>query len=169
MTVSSLRRRAELLLPGFAIGLAAGCMAGGLAALGGLPAGYVAATTTALGVPLALLGAGYNGLLAVGRIRLGGVAPAAGYWLLAFPLARTTHEILLDVMLGRAVGLADGLLPFLGYQALLSVGFAIGFVWLHEHLAPIWWVHVRHHNPVAQQYVEWYVRQAMPRRRAKSP
>ncbi|MGH3344789.1 MAG: hypothetical protein ACRDPK_18345 [Carbonactinosporaceae bacterium] len=155
-----MRLRTELLLPGIAIGLAAGMLAGGLAVLAGLPTGYVLATTVGLAVPLALGGAGYNALLAAGRVRFGGVAPAALYWVVVFPLARLVHEVSLDVLTGQPIDLPDELLPFLAFQALVSAGYGVGFIWLHEHLAPIWWVYIRHHNPKADQYVGGYLRQA---------
>lgn len=160
-------RRLELLLPGFVFGITGGMVAGGLAALADLPAGYVVATTLGLGLPLALAGAGYNGLLAAGRVRLGGVTPAAVYWVVCFPLARTIHEFVLDVSQGRPLGLSPGPLQFLGFQAMVSLGFAVGFVWLHERMAPLWWVHIRHRNPVAQHYVDAYVQQAVMTERRK--
>jgi hypothetical protein len=161
------RQTAELVFPGAMIGLVSGTVAGGIAAIGGLPASYVLATTLALGVPLALFGMGYDLLLAAGRIRLGGVAPAALYWLVAFPLARALHEILFDVVSGRPIGLPDAVVPFLVYQAILSVGFAIGFIWLHEYVFPRWWIRVRGHNPVAARYVEQYTAQAARTTRRK--
>ncbi|MGH3327563.1 MAG: hypothetical protein ACRDPT_07200 [Streptomycetales bacterium] len=166
--MNPVRNRAELLLPGFVIGLAAGGMAGGLAALAGLPASYVLASALGLATPLALGGAGYNALLAAGRVRFGGVAPAALYWVPIFPAARLVHEVTLDAMLGQPIELPDALIPFLGYQALLSVGFGVGFIWLHEHLAPIWWVYIRHHNPKAEQYVGGYLKQAASIERRKA-
>ncbi len=167
MSVSAKRRIAELLLPGCVIGLATGGIAGGLAALAGLPVGYAAATVFTLGIPLAIFGMGYNLLLAAGRVRLGGVAPAALYWLVFFPLARLLHEIMFDIVSGMAITLPDTLVPFLAYQAILSIGYAIGFVWLHEHLAPFWWIRVRGHNPVARRYVEQYTNQAAALQRRK--
>jgi hypothetical protein len=151
----------ELLLPGFVIGLSAGSIAGGLAVLGHLPAGYVAGTAVGLGLSLALAGAGYNALLAAGRLRMGGVAPAAAYWIVCFPAARAVHEFVLDLSLGRPLGLPDTTPAFFGFQALVGVGFAIGFVWLHERIAPLWWMRIRNRNPRAQQYMDVYVRQAV--------
>jgi len=160
VSASSARLIAEVAFPGAAIGLGAGVVAGGVAAVAGLSPGYVALTTLGLGLPLALFGAGYDLLLASGRLRLGGVTPAVLYWLPAFPVSRLIHEMLLDVGLGREVGLPEALLPFLAYQAILSAGFAIGFLWLHEHLGPLWWPRIRDHNPVAARYVSLYTRQA---------
>jgi len=169
MSVPSSRFAFELTLPGVAIGLVTGLVAGGLAALGGLPFSYVALTTLALGVPLAVMGAGYDALLALGRIRLGGVAPAMLYWAPAFPLARLFHEVALDIGAGRSVALPEALLPFLGFQAIMSVGYAIGFLWLHENVAGLWWVRIRDHNPVAARYVGQYTRQAAAMQSSKKP
>jgi len=160
MNQTQARTTAELAAPGFLIGIIAGVVAGGVAMLAGLPAGYVLATTVGLGVPLAAFGVGYSLLLASGRIRLGGVAPAALYWLFAFPLARVVHEVLVDVLSGRAVVLPDGLVEFVAFQAIVSVGFAIGFIWMHEYVFGRWWVRIRDHNPVADRYVQQYTRQA---------
>lgn len=160
MTRPRTRRAAELTFPGLAIGLGTGVIAGGLAAVAGLPAGYAAATTLTLGIPLAVFGLGYSLLLAAGKIRLGGVAPAALYWLVCFPLARYLHEVSFDVVSGNPITLPDALLPFLAYQALLSLGYAIGFVWVHEHVFPYWWIRLRDRNPVARRYVEQYTAQA---------
>ena len=157
---SRVRHFAEVTLPGVAIGLFSGVIAGGVALLGGLPAAYASLTALTLGIPLAALGMGYNLLLASGRVRLGVAAPAAGYWLVFFPLARLLHEVLFDVMSGNAIILPDAVLPFLAFQALLSVGYAIGFVWIQEHLFSHWWIHIRDHNPVARRYVEHHLAEA---------
>lgn len=158
---------AELTLPGFAIGLGAGLITGGMVAGGGLPLDYIILAALGLGIPLALLGAGYDGLLASGRIRLGGVAPAALYWLFAFPLARLLHESVLDLGSGRELALPEALLPFLAYQAILSLGYAIGFLWLHENLGGYWWLRIRDHNPVAARYVGQYTKQAVAMEHSK--
>lgn len=160
-TIKGRRQLAELVFPGVAIGLGAGLLAGGVAALAGLPAGYAAATTLTLGLPLGVFGMGYSLLLANGRLRLGGVAPAALYWLFFFPIARLLHEVGFDVVSGNPIALPDALLPFLAYQALISSGFAIGFIWIHEHAFPYWWVRIRDHNPVADRYVRQYAQQAV--------
>lgn len=169
MTASQARRLAEVALPGLAIGLSAGVIAGGLAAVAGLPAGYATVTMLTLGIPLAVFGVGYSLLLAAGKVRLGGVAPAALYWLVCFPLARYLHEVSFDMVSGNAITLPEALLPFLAYQAILSLGYAIGFVWIHEHVFPHWWIWLRDHNPVAQRYVEQYMAQAATQVRKKHP
>lgn len=157
----------EVTLPGAVIGFAGGLITGGMAAGGGLPLDYAILAGLGLGIPLAVLGAGYDWLLASGRIRLGGVAPAALYWLLAFPLARLLHETVLDIGAGRALALPEGLLPFLAYQAILSLGYAIGFIWLHENMGAYWWLRIRDRNPVAARYVSQYTRQAATLKHSK--
>lgn len=163
------RHAAELVFPGLVIGLMAGGLAGGVAALGGLSAGYALTTMLTLGVPLGLAGMGYNVLLASGRLRLGGVAPAALYWLGAFPVARCLHEVFFDVASGTAIALPDAFVPFVTFQAIMSVGYAIGFVWMHEYVFSYWWIRVRSHNPVASRYVEQYTRQASRMQRREEP
>jgi hypothetical protein len=119
-----------------------------------------AVAVLALGLPLAAAGAGYDLLLIRGRMGIGVFAPAAGYWLLLFPLSRLVDEVLSDALAGRPVALPEGVLPFLAYQAVLSLGFAIGFVLLHENVAPRWWLRVRAGNPVAAELIERYKKHA---------
>ena len=92
-----------------------------------------------LGVPLALAGGGYTMLLINERVRLGGFAPAALYWLVAFPLCRLLHEVLTTLIITGAPALPPDPLGFLAFQGIISAGFAIGFLWLHERIAPRWW------------------------------
>ena len=157
--ISRAQQFAELTLPGVSIGLGSGVIAGGVALLGGLSFSYAMTTALTLGIPLAVFGMGYNILLARGKVRLGVAAPAAIYWLALFPLARLLHEVSFDIFSGNDISLPDALLPFLAFQAMLSVGYAIGFVWIHEHVFPSWWIRIREHNPVARQYVEQYMAQ----------
>jgi hypothetical protein len=154
------RQFAELTFPGVSIGLASGAIAGGMALLGGLSPMYAAQTALTLGIPLAAFGLGYYVLLARGRVPLGVATPAVIYWLVLFPVARLLHEVLFDVVSGSRIGLPDALLPFLAFQAMVGVGYGIGFVWLTEHVFPTWWIRIREHNPVAQRYVEQYMAQA---------
>lgn len=155
------KRIAELLLPGAGVGVIAAIAVGGAALFGGLPAGYAVVAAFSLGVPLALFGAGYNFLLAQGRVRLGGITPAVGYWLVGYTVSRVVLEVALDLFEGRSVAFGEGILPFLVFQLLVAVGFAVGFMWLHEHAAPLWWKHIRHRNPVAATYVSLYMEQAV--------
>ena len=162
-----LRYIVELTLPGALIGFTGGLIAGGIAFGGGLPLQYAVLATLGLGIPLMLLGAGYDWILASGWIRLGGVAPAALYWLFGFPIARLIHETVIDLGYGRAVAMPEGFLPFLAYQAILSLGFAIGFIWLHENMGGYWWLRIRDHNPVAASYVASYTKQAATMQKSK--
>jgi hypothetical protein len=99
-------------------------------------------------------------LLATGVFRPGVFAPAALYWLVAFPVARLVHETTTHLVVTGRIGLTDDLLSFLAFQGLVSVGFAIGFVWLHERLAPHWLLKIRHHNPEARRLFNVYVSHA---------
>jgi hypothetical protein len=60
---------------------------------------------------------------------------------------------LLDLYAGSEVAVPHGWLDFLAYQALVSVGFGIGYWWLHENFAPLWWFRIRERNPVADHLV----------------
>lgn len=155
------------MLPGVVIGFSSGLLLGGAVAIGGLSPWSVILNTLALGIPLAILGAGYDLLLASGRMRLGGVVPAALYWLPGFPLAMMLREVFVDLGTGKEVILSEALLPFLAYHALLSVGYAIGFLWLHENLSSLWWPRIRDHNPVAARYVALYTGQAAAMQKRK--
>lgn len=170
MATTRLLRIAELGFPGFAVGFIAGVVAGGLAGLVGQPAGWALLSMFALGIPLALLGAGYGLLTVFGKVRIGAFAPVALYWLIAFPAARLLHEISLRLVLLGEFRLPADPIGFLAYQGLVSAGFAIGFLWLHERLAPHWWRRVAPHNPAAAaiyaSYAE-YARQVYQDREAR--
>ncbi|MFD9947855.1 hypothetical protein ACFWYW_10975 [Nonomuraea sp. NPDC059023] len=125
----AIRHSLEPALPGAAIGAVAGVAAGGLTLLAGQPLGRAALSALALAVPLALCGGAYGLLIGRWLFRPGAFAPVALFWMVAFPMSRLIQESL------AGVGMRDGVLLFLAYQAMVSVGFAIGFVWLHERLA----------------------------------
>ncbi|WP_460398613.1 hypothetical protein [Actinophytocola sediminis] len=146
-----LYRLAELTLPGLAVGFIAGVVAGGLAGFIGQPAGWALVTGLALGIPLALLGAGYTMLLVQNKVRLGGFAPAALYWLIGYPAARLLHEVLTTTIIGGSPQLPPDVLGFLAYQGIVSAGFAIGFLWLHERVAPRYWQRIAGRNPMARE------------------
>ncbi|NKE59544.1 hypothetical protein FXN61_23135 [Lentzea sp. PSKA42] len=57
------------------------------------------------------------------------------YWLVGFPLARLVHEISVSLVLTGQVRLPSDLAGFLAYQGIVSLGWAIGFLWLHERIA----------------------------------
>jgi hypothetical protein len=154
-TWASLGRRqiVELTVPGVVIGLLGGVILGVVVAGGGEPFHVALFAAVTLGVPLALAGAGYELLVAQGRIPLGVLTPMALYWAVAFTLARVFQTALLDLYAGSEVAVPHGWLDFLAYQALVSVGFGIGYWWLHENFAPLWWIRIRERNPVADHLV----------------
>ena len=152
---ASLGRRqvVELTLPGVAIGLLSGVILGVVVAGGGAAFHVALFAAATLGVPLAVAGAGYELLVAQERIPLGVLTPVALYWAVAFTLCRVFQTALLDIYAGSEVAVPHGWLDFLAYQALVSVGFGIGYWWLHENFAPLWWLRIRERNPVADHFV----------------
>ncbi|MFI7125261.1 hypothetical protein ACIBQ1_06170 [Nonomuraea sp. NPDC050153] len=148
------RHSLELALPGASIGAVAGAMAGGLTLLAGQSTGMAALSALSLAVPLALFGGLYGVLLGHGVFRPGTFGPVGLYWVAAFPVSRLAQESLVGI------GLADGVLPFLAYQAMVSLGFAIGFVWLHERIMPHWLIRRAAANPLAKDLLGLYVRHA---------
>ncbi|WP_336204640.1 hypothetical protein [Nonomuraea sp. LPB2021202275-12-8] len=148
------RQSLELALPGASIGAGAGALAGGLTLLAGQPAGLVALSALSLAVPLAFFGGLYGVLLGHGVFRPGTFGPVGLYWIAGFPLSRLVQESL------TGIGLADGVLPFLAYQAMLSLGFAIGFLWLHERFMPPWLLRHAEGNPRAETLLSQYISHA---------
>jgi hypothetical protein len=161
------RQIAELTVPGVVIGLLGGLIAGGLAAAGGLALDVAVVAGLSLAVPMALAGAGYEILLARGRFPLSALAPVALFWVVAFPLVRIFHAAVTDVYAGDQVAVPHGWLDFIVYQMLLSVGFAIGYWWLHENFAPRWWYHLRNRNPVADHFIRTQLQYAAAAEEAK--
>jgi hypothetical protein len=143
----------ELTVPGVAIGLLGGVIAGGLSVMGGLAPHVALISAFGLGVPLALAGAGYEMLLGQGRVALSMLTPVALYFALAFPVCRVIEAALVDLAAGSAVAVPHGWLDYVVYNAIVSVGFGIGYWWLHENFAPRWWFHIRERNPVADHFV----------------
>jgi hypothetical protein len=159
----------ELVVPGTVIGLLGGLIAGGMAAAGGLSPGLALFSALALGLPLAGVGAAYEILLAKGRLPLGPLAPAALVWLVGFPVCRVVHAVLVNMYAGSDVTVPHGWLDFVVYSMLLSVGFAVGFWWLHENFAPRWWMHLEHRNPVARYFMSVLVRGVQEREEQRKP
>ncbi len=147
------RQVAELSVPGAAIGLLGGVIAGGLLAITGLSLPITVVATVLLAVPLMVAGAVYEILLAKGRIPLGTVAGAAMVWVVAWPLIRVVHGAVVDLIAGNGIATPNGILGFFVYQAIVAVPFAIGFWWLHENFAPRWWFRIRDRNPVANHFI----------------
>jgi hypothetical protein len=155
-----MRQRAELALPGALVGAVAGLMAGGLTLLAGRSTGWAALSAVTLAVPLALLGVGYGVLMSQGVVRPGVFAPAGLYWLAGFPLARLLQETATGLALSGEVVLPGGVVAFIAYQAMVSLGFAIGFVWLHERITPYWLLRLRDRNPRARELLSRYAEHA---------
>ena len=156
-TSDELRELAEFAVPSYVIGAVAALGAGGLAAVAGQPSGWAVITGLGLGVPIALLGAGYSTLVGLQKAPVGVFAPAAVYWLFAFPAAMLVHSVVTEWVFTGGPGLPAGpLWQFLAYNALISMGFAIGFIWTHEFLGRHWWPRIRAHNRYARVCVEEY-------------
>jgi hypothetical protein len=151
------RQLAEFCIPAASVGVAAGVVAGGLGAFVGQPLGWALITGLGLAVPLALLGAGYAVLLALGKVPAGVFAPAAAYWAIGFPLALLIHEVVTEWTVTGTPGLPAEPWKFLAFRALLSMGFAIGFLWMHEQIGRHWWPRIMDHNIYAHNCVEQYV------------
>ncbi|HZI92318.1 MAG TPA: hypothetical protein VFD31_11945 [Thermoleophilaceae bacterium] len=168
---ASLGRRqvVELTVPGVVIGLLAGAIAGGVSAAGGLALNVALFAGVTLGVPLALAGAGYEILLAQGRVPLGMLTPVALYWAVGFPVVRVLHAGLLALYAGPGVAVPYGWLDFVVYQVLLSVAFGVGYWWLHENFAPRWWFHLRDRNPVANFFVRHQLQYAAAAEQERQP
>lgn len=124
----------RVVAPGLVIGLVGALVVDALAVLAGAPAGWAAVTAVALGLPLAAFGIGCSVLRARGALRTGAFAPVALYWLVAFPLARLVQDVTTRLVLDGRFALPPQPAAFLAYQALISVGFAIGFVWVQERM-----------------------------------
>jgi hypothetical protein len=147
------RQVAELSVPGAAIGLLGGVIAGGLLAISGLSLAITLLAGVLLAVPLALAGAAYEILLAKGRLPMGTLSGAAMLWAVAWPVIRVAHGAVVDLIAGNGIATPNGILGFFVYQVIVSVPFAIGFWWLHENFAPRWWFHIRDRNPVANHFI----------------
>lgn len=160
MGTTRARHLAEIGMPGAATGLIAGVVVAALATLVGQPLLWAAAGALTLGVPLALLGGGYGALVAAGVVQPGVFSPVAIYWMLGFPLARLLHESVTPVLVGGPVTPPDDVLTFLVFQALVSMGYAFGFIWLHERLAPYWLLRIKDRNPDAQRVFARYAEHA---------
>jgi hypothetical protein len=154
------RIQAEVAFPGFAVGVLAGLMAGGLTLLAGQQTGWAVISALSLAVPLGLLGAGYGVLLGRNLFQPGVFAAAGLYWLVGFPLSRLFQETVTSMAVFGRTMLAGDLPGFLAYQAIVSLGFAIGFVWMHERLAPPWFARVADRNPVASEVLGRYIAHA---------
>jgi hypothetical protein len=152
-----IRQLVEFSLPAATVGVAAGFVAGGLAAFVGRPIGWAIVTGFGLAVPLVVFGVGYAVLLALGKLPAGVFAPAAVYWVIGFPLALLVHAMVTEWSVTGTPGMPAEPWKFLAFRALLSMGFAIGFLWMHEQLGRHWWPRIIDHNPYARRVVTDYI------------
>lgn len=157
LTTERLARTTELALPGLLVGVIAGAVAGGLAGLAGQPASWAIVGMVTLAVPLGVLGGGYSLLVAQRKVRIGGFTPVMLYWLAGFPVARVLHEVVTRLVMTGEPGFPPDAWGFLAYQALVSGGFAIGFLWLHERIAPRLWLRYASRNQGAAAIYDAYV------------
>jgi len=154
------RQLAEVSATGAVIGVLGGAVVGALAAIVGQPVGWALTGAVALGLPLAVVGAVYGALVGLGHAKPGVFAPAALVWLVGFPIARLLHETMTPVLLGGSPTPPDDVVTFLAFQAMVSLGFAIGFIWLYERITPGWMIHIKDRNPYAQRVYGRYVAHA---------
>lgn len=147
------RQMAELALPGVVVGRLGGLIVGGLSAAGDLSLEVSLFAGVTFAVLLSVAGAGYELLVAAGRLPQSVLTPVALYWAVMFPLVRVLHAGMLSLYAGEEVAVPFGWLDFIVFQVLLSLGFAIGYWWLHENFAPRWWFHLRDRNPVANFFI----------------
>ncbi|SFS78310.1 hypothetical protein [Saccharopolyspora flava] len=134
MTTAERNRAARITAPGLIIGAVAGLFTALFALVAGAPAAWAVTGGLLLAVPLAAFGAGCSALRLSGLLRGGAFAPIALYWVIAFPLARLTQEVGTRLVVGDGLALPPQPWAFLLYQALIGLGFAIGFVWVQERL-----------------------------------
>lgn len=150
----------EVGIPGIGVGLLAGAVVGVLATTAGQPFGWAVVGGLVLGVSLAAVGACYGLMLCRGWARPGVFAPAALLLLVGFPLARLVHATFTPVLLGGPATPPDDVAGFLAYQGIVSLGYAVGFIWLHERLAPRWLARIGDSNPAAARILEAYLAHA---------
>ncbi|TQM06413.1 hypothetical protein [Pseudonocardia kunmingensis] len=160
MNIRSARQLAEIGAPGAVIGVIAGAVLGVLAGVVGQPLGWALTGAVMLAVPLAFVGGCYGVLTGLGHALPGMFTPAALLWLVGFPLSRLWHETMTPVVLGGPATPPDDVVTFLLYQALVSMGFAIGFIWLYERIIPGWLSQIKDHNPYAERVYARYIAHA---------
>lgn len=156
MSKSEIRMLAEFSLPASMVGVIAAIAAGGLGALAGQPVWAAVITGLGLGVPIGLWGAGWGVLTALQKVPTGLFAPLALYWIVGFPLGMLCFEMVTVWVFSGAPGIREPLWQLLAYNAMLSVGFAFGFMYAHEQFGRRWWPRVRDHNVYAHRTVEAY-------------
>lgn len=148
------RQMLDMTLPGVAIGILGGIIAGAIAGMGGFSVGWSVIAGAALALPLAAGGGACEVLLARGVLAFGPLTPVVLFMAPVYLLSRVIQEVVVALATGSTVGMPYGWGSFLAYQALVSVGFGIGYWWLESNFAARWWWHLREHNPVAHRFIE---------------
>lgn len=154
------RQMLDMTLPGVIIGVIGGVIAGVIAGMGGLSVGWSVLAGAALAVPLGIGGAACEILLARGVLAFGPITPVVLFMAPTYVLSRVIQELVVDLATGSTVGMPYGWGSFLAYQALVSVGFGIGYWWLESNFAARWWWHLRERNPVAHKFIEIQIQTA---------
>jgi hypothetical protein len=126
-------------LPGMVTGFLTGLLVAGLAAVAGVPTGYIIVAALGLGIPLAIFGLAYDVLLERGRIPFSRIAPTALYGIVVFPIARLIQELLLTAIFGEGITLQNesGVLSFLVFQGIMGFGYGIGFLMIHSQIIEV--------------------------------
>lgn len=154
------RQMLDMTLPGVAIGILGGVIAGAIAGMGGFSVGWSVIAGAALALPLAAGGGACEILLARGVLAFGPLTPVVLFMAPVYLLSRVIQEVVVALATGSTVGMPYGWGSFLAYQALVSVGFGIGYWWLESNFAARWWWHLRERNPVARRFIEIQIQTA---------
>jgi hypothetical protein len=85
----------------------------------------------ALTLPLLLAGVFYGWLLDNGRLRVG-FGPGILFWVVAFPLARLSQELMVG---SETMSMTELLGDFMIYQAIVGGAFGLGFFLLHNQIS----------------------------------
>ena len=93
--------------------------------------GTVVLGILALTLPLLLAGMFYGWLLDNGRLRVG-FGPGILFWVVAFPLARLSQELMVG---SETMSMAELLGDFMIFQALVGGAFGLGFFLLHNQIS----------------------------------
>ena len=169
MSSVQIRPMAEFTLPAMAPGAFIGVLGSALAAVSGLPTAWAVAAGVTLGVSLMIAGAVHAGLLVTRKIPSATFLFTALYWLVVFPVAFLLYAIVTGWAVTGRPGLPEDVVGFLTFKAVLSTGFAFGFMWIQEQIGMYWWPRIRDHNIYAAAMVEMYKSQSVALQRRKRP
>jgi hypothetical protein len=120
--------------PNATAGALGAIVTGGLMAVLASTAGGLSGSLLGIVVLTAALGVAgvvYGRLLDSGRMRAG-FGTGILFWVVALPVARMTHELLMGF---SDKGMGGGVLSFAVYQAMVGGAFGLGFVLLHTVIA----------------------------------